>query len=286
MKTSILQAPVCELNSLRNLFIELTAKNCNQHCRFCYIDFPMTRNVKDFIPIELVKNSLLQLKNESLQCIYLTGAEPLTHPDFNSILRLCLKKSSVCICTNGSFINEKKARFFRRVQDEGINEIIFKLSMVHYNELKNDEIRSRGSFRQVLHAIKHLIKYDFNPIIQVSNYYKESEDQLLQNFKTLFSEIGFEIKERNISINEWYDKNSEYDEKSLVDWKSLDCEYGRILTTKGIYSCPFLANDHRGRCGSDFNDFAKKVSLDSLYCNTCLKNKRQVFAIDFSSFNS
>ena len=284
MQSVIFQSSTCQLKELKNLFIELTAKNCNQRCRHCYIDFPITKNVKDFISIDLIKSALNDIKNEPIQCIYFTGAEPMTHPDFNSILRLCLKQNNVCICTNSSLINEKKARFLRKVQDESNYEIIFKLSIDHYDEAKNDEIRSRGSYRQVLHAVKHLSKYGFNPILEVTNYYQEDRENLLYNFKTIFHELGVEISDKNICINEWYNK-TEHNQDCLNNTEAtLDCEYGRILTAKGVYTCPFLANDYRGWCGKDLSNYSRKNVLETGYCNTCLKNKRQVFGINFSDF--
>ncbi|MBR2108045.1 MAG: radical SAM protein, partial [Treponema sp.] len=128
----------------------MTTHNCNQRCKHCYIDFPLKKNVQDFIPIEKVSEALNDLKGEDLQIIYLTGAEPMLHPNFNAMLRLCLSKSSVCICTNASLINEKKARFLKKVEQEGSNEIIFRLSLDHYDEIKNDNIRCRGAYRQTL----------------------------------------------------------------------------------------------------------------------------------------
>ena len=104
-----------ELTTLNHLFIELTEKNCNQHCKHCYIDFPLSKAKKDFINIDKIKQALEDTKTENIYCIYLTGAEPMLHPDFNSILRLCLTASNVCICTNGTFLNEKKIRFLKRV---------------------------------------------------------------------------------------------------------------------------------------------------------------------------
>ena len=286
MKTTICQAPVCELKSLKNLFIEMTAKNCNQRCSHCYIDFPLSKKIKDFISQDIIKKALNDTTKEPIECIYLTGAEPMTHPDFNSILRLCLKRANTCICTNGSFINEKKARFLKRVEDESNFEIIFKLSIDHYDELKNDNIRGRGAYRQVTHAIKNLIKYDFNPILSVTNYYNEEKTTLINGFKAVLSKTGFKIEDRNISINTWYNKNNTSDEISqITDSIKFDCQYGRILTEKGIYSCPFLSNDHRGRCGADFTDFSHKTVLETPYCNTCFLNKKQVFGINFSDFD-
>ncbi len=282
MTSSIFQTPVCNLKDFQNLFIELTAKNCNQHCKNCYINFPLSKNIKDFIPLETVKQALSDTAGENIKCIYLTGAEPMTHPDFNHILRACLKYSNVCIFTNGTFINEKKVRFLKRVQDESNYEIIFKLSIDHYDEIKNDDVRSRGSYRTSVHAIKSLAKYGFNPIICITNYYNEDKRVLLDEFKKLCEKAGFEAQESNFTINEPFKNNSD----EIYDFSecNLDCEYGRILTEKGVYSCPFLANDHRGRCGSDFQDFAKHNTLETEFCATCIKNKERMFSIDFKLF--
>lgn len=283
MKSSIYHAPVCRMKALNNLFIELTEKNCNQRCKHCYIDFPISKKVKDFITVDTIKKALNDTMKEPVECIYLTGAEPMTHPDFNSILRLCLKRCPVCIFTNGSFINEKKARFLKKVEDESEYEIIFKLSIDHYNEVKSDDIRGRGTYRQVLHALKSLIKYDFNPVLCVTNYYREDENILREELKKVCRKIGFDAQDYNIEINKCYTKGVDT-EIVNTEWKTIDCEYGRILTAKGVYTCPFLSNDHRGRCGSDFSDYSQKTTLETPFCTTCIKNDGLMFGIDFQRF--
>lgn len=284
MMKSLYNAPVCTLKELNNLFIELTAKNCNQRCKHCYIDFPLSKNVKDFISIDAIKDALNDTTKEKLECIYLTGAEPMTHPDFNSILRLCLKRSNVCIFTNGSFINEKKARFLKRVEDESNFEIVFKLSIDHYNEVKSDDLRGRGSYRQVLHAVKSLVKYGFNPILCITDYFNEGRETLLREFQAVCEKIGFQTSENNFKINLYHNKTKS-PEITDVEWNSLDCENSRTLTAKGIYTCPFLANDHRGRSGSDLKNFSHKNTLETDFCATCMNNKEKFFAIDFKQFS-
>ncbi len=284
IKNTVFQTPACKLKELNNLFIELTAKNCNQRCKNCYIDFPLSKTVKDFISIDMIKEAISDTKQENLVCIYLTGAEPMTHPDFNSILRLCLKRSNVCIFTNGTFINEKKARFLKRVEDESSYEIIFKLSIDHYNEVKNDDIRGRGSYRQTLNAIRSLVKYGFNPILCITNFYKEEKSTLIDEFLNICKKVGYNADENCLKINEYHDKTLNMEPETDFSWNSLDCEYGRILTTKGVYSCPFLANDHRGRCGSDFKDFARHNALETPFCTTCMRNKNKLFGIDYNLF--
>ena len=279
------QVPKSELKELNNLFIEMTAKNCNQHCKHCYIDFPLSRAPKDYISIDKVKQALEDTKGENLYCIYLTGAEPMMHPDFNAILRLCLKSTNVCICTNGSFLNEKKVRFLKKVEDESDKEIIFMLPLDHFNEIKNDDIRGRGTYRQIMHASKILSKYNFNPIFNVTNYYKEDKKTLIMNFKQIFDNLGISVEDYNFQINEYYDKYSK-NEDVVENYKSLDCQTGRILTENGVYVCPFLANDHRGRMGADFKDYSKKIYLETPYCTTCAKNKEKMFSINYKNFQN
>lgn len=277
--SNIFSAPVVSLAQLNNFFIELTAKNCNQQCKHCYIDFPISKKVKDFISIDKIRTALDDTLDEGIECIYLTGAEPMTHPDFNSILRLCLKRSSVCICTNATFINEKKVRFLKKVEEESNNEIIFRLSIDHYNEIKNDDIRGRGAYRQTICAVKNLIKYNFNPVFSIVNYYGEDKEVLIGEFKKICDKIGFETTDFNFHINEYHNKyKQDSDELDLYN-DDYDCKSGRILTEKGVYVCPFLANDHRGWMGSDFKNYSKKMYLETSFCSTCAKNRKKIFSL-------
>lgn len=272
---TIFRSPVCEMTELKDLFIELTAKNCNVRCRQCYIDFPFQKSVKDFIKPDVIKQALSDLSEIDLRCIYLIGAEPMTHPDFNSVLRLCLKRSDVCVVTNGSFINEKKTRFLKQVEDEGINQIRFKISFAHYDEIKNDNVRARGSFRQSIYALKCLDKYHFTNIVCVSNYYKEPHNVVIEQFERLLSENG--IENVVLQINEWH-FGAEGDISEITT--PLDCMTGRVLSANGVYSCPFLSNDYRGRMGTDFKDYSKSIRLETSFCSTCQKNKENMFSLD------
>lgn len=267
---NIFSAPISELKELKNLYIELTAKNCNQRCKHCYIDFPISKNVKDFISIDKIKQAINDTQFEEIDCIFLTGAEPMTHPEFNSILRLCLKWRNVCICTNASFINEKKARFLKKVEEESTNELFFKLSIDHYNEVKNDDIRGRGAYRQTINAVKSLAKYNFNPIFSIVNYYNEDKNTLIAEFKNICDKIDFEANDYNFEIKPYFNKYKPSKNEIKCDpKKELECKNGRILTDKGVYVCPFLANDHRGRMGSDFTDYSKKMYLETEFCINC-----------------
>lgn len=284
MPSSIYQSQIVEMKSLDNLFIEMTSKSCNQRCKNCYIDFPLYKKPADFIDIDLIKQALNDTVRDKIRCIYLTGAEPMTHPDFNSILRLCLKRTDVCVCTNGSFINEKKARFLKKVEGESLNEILFKISLDHYDEIKNDDVRYRGAYRHGIFAIKHLLKYDFNVIISFTNYYNLSKDEIYDGFRGSLSRYDINPDSICIQILPFHNKLQKTEETNIVSADCFDCVNSRILSSSGIYTCPFLANDFRGRCGSSFVDYNKKCPLETEYCATCTKSSGPVFSLDSSLF--
>ena len=275
MKNSIFTAPVYQLDELNNLFIEMTAQNCNQRCSDCYIKFPLSKNIKDFISVDKIKEALLDTKFENIYCIYLTGAEPMTHPDFNSILRLCLKRCNVCICTNGSFLNEKKIRFLKKVEDEGSNQIFFKLSLTHYNEIENDKSKYRGNFRQTIYALKTLCNYNFTSVLNIQNSYSLNNKELINKFSFIFQEQN--IINTDIQITPSHPSFSE--ENFSKPAVKTDCMRGRILCQNGVYACPFLANDYRGRVGSSFKDFSKSITAETDFCATCSKCNNYIFSI-------
>lgn len=262
---NIFTSPVYKLKELSYVYIVLTAKSCNQRCKQCYIDFPLTRQIKDFIDINRVKEMIADTKDANLNCLYLAGAEPMTHPQFNNILRLCLKRTNVCICTNASLINEKKSRFLKKVEDETRHNLFFRLSLSHPDEHKNDNARYRGAYRQTMFAIKNLERYGFFVIIEAINYYDEDENMLLEMYRQKFAEYGVNPE---ISIAKYFDKTKELNNNSNNN-PNKDCLRSRTLSSSGVYSCPMLAEDYRGRMGANFKNYSQTVTAETDFCAVC-----------------
>lgn len=283
MNNAIVKAPVILMRELNSVFIEMTQKNCNLRCSHCYLDFPQ-KSVKDFISVERVKSILHQIKNSDVKYIHLTGGEPMLHPDFNTILRLCLKVTSVVIHTNGTMINDKKARFLRKVEDEKNNdfEIIFRISIDHFQEDINDSIRGRGAYRKSLNALKSLFKYDFNPILTIVNHFDLPDDEIKEEFSHLCSDFGFETEDLNFKIIPLFKKGvvkstDNFDEKII----KTDCSKSRTVSSKGVFSCPFMSNDNRGQCGSELSDYSLKSYVESDFCTQCVEYNKSNFCFDW-----
>ncbi len=283
MNNSIIKAPVVQMKELNSVFIEMTSQNCNLRCSHCYIDFP-SKPVKDFISLDKVKSALFSAKKSEVRYLHLSGAEPMLHPDFNTILRMCLSVSSVVIHTNGTMINDKKSRFLRKVEDEknNDNEIIFRVSIDHFDEETNDSIRGRGSYRKSLNAIKSLYKYGFNPILTIVNHFELNENVIKDEFSKICAEFGFEVEDLNFKIIPLFKKGVLENTEELDCSKiNTDCSKSRTVSINGIFTCPLLSNDNRGLSGAELSDFSSKAYIESDFCTQCVKYNKSLFCFDW-----
>lgn len=281
---SFMSAPTIETKELNNLFFELTDKIYNLKYGQSNLQKGSLKKDKNFLSIDKIKQTLLLVRNQNIKSLYLTGTEPMLHPEFNSILRMCLKISNTTIITSGTFINDKKARFLRKIDDESDFETIYRINFYHFDEQKNDMQKGRGSFRKALFAVQNLYKYDFNPIISITNYYNEKREILFENFSQISEKFGFELGQINLKITPYFDPNPinhKQIESEDINPDKLDCINSRILSSKGIFTCPLLCNDFRARSGYSIENFAKRVCLDTEKCYTCVKHDTKAFVNDW-----
>lgn len=283
------KAPHVELKNLRNLWFHLTGLSCNLKCKHCYLGCFPNNKTRNFLTMDKIKTALEESKKYKVEEIYLTGGEPLLHPDINNIIRLTLKRTNVTILTNAILINDKKARFLRHIEQDFENELIFRVSLDHYTEEKNDEIRGKGSFKKILSGIDNLVHYGFNPIISAVNIWNEDEISLKEGFHGLFKTRGIEIDEIHLKIispvktGEYsksidnYSENEYVSDKNIKNINRLDCVNTRVVTDNGIYACPALVNDPRGKVGSTIAASSDKIFLEPNICYTCQQNKTGLF---------
>lgn len=268
MYNSIIQAQCVCLNSLEHLFIDLEyVKEQNKNFSV-YRSRSFNQKNKKYLQLDEIRAALVALDKKSLKYLYLVGNNAMFHPEFNHILRLCLNVSSVTIFSDGTCINDKKARFLKRVEEEGQNEIIFKIFLNHYDEKTNDSIAGRGSFRKAIHCITALNKYGFNPILVIKT--NENKEDMKAGFIELGKKFKFETDDINFSFipdEITFEQNGSVEAiSSIVDY---DCMHSRILAKSGVYTCPMLLNDYRGRSGASLKDFSNKCYLETEKCSLC-----------------
>ena len=284
MNNFIIQAQCVTLTELQHLFIDMEYEKPQNKSFGVYRSRCFNQKNKKYLQTEEIKAALKEVDHKKLKYIYLIGNNAMSHPEFNHILRLCLTFCSVTIFSDGSCLNDKKARFLKRVEDEGTNEIIFKIKLNHYDEKTNDNISGRGSFRKAIHAITSLNKYGFNPILLIQAKPEEIKD-LKEGFIELGTKFGFETDDINFSFipntkTNALENNSNIEEKTVTNVINIktDCMISRLFTKSGVYTCPLLINDYRGRCGSSLADYSKKCYLEAEECLLCKKFGQNLYS--------
>ena len=66
-----------------------------------------------------------------------------------------------------------------------------------------------------------------------------------------------------------------------IQIQKLDCYSSRVISQNGIYSCPMLVDDYRGKVGSCLNNYSKINYLDCEKCSICASVNQKVQVNDW-----
>ncbi len=279
MNSIVLTAPKSNLKNFEQLFIEMTSYSLDYNPS----GMPASRMKKlsksEYMSFEKIRTSFSELKGNKIKYIHLCGAEPMLHPEFNSILRYCLKHASTVIHTHGYSINDKKAGFFAKVEKENSygNEIVVALKLSHYDERKNDDYMGRGTWRKIVHALCSLQKNGYTPVVSVVNHENIDEEVLKNKYFAMFNQTGISSENMMFKIVPDSACLGEFDAKR--EYINTDCCKSRTLGLTGIYNCPFATSDYRCYSGADFNDFSKHANLELSPCLACMQNDMSMMTL-------
>ena len=109
----------------------------------------------------------------------------------------------------------------------------------------------------------------------IQNEYQLPKADILEYFNRVFKEQEICSTDLHIINSHPYFNDENFSMKSC----KTDCMISRTLGTNGVYSCPFLANDYRGRVGSDFKNYSRSVTAETDFCATCSKNNDYIFTL-------
>lgn len=136
--------------------IELTY-HCNFSCKHCYSE--SSPNREQLWDKKKLFDVIKELARSGIQIIELTGGEPLTHPDFLSILKLCSQFFPLIgVNTNGYLLNKDHIKPFLKLK----NRLFFQISLEGDNLRYVDNFCDKqGAFENSKMAIQILSKEGF-----------------------------------------------------------------------------------------------------------------------------
>jgi len=165
-------------------FVQLNITNrCNLLCKHCF------NNSGNKSKSELSKKEILRILDyflsKKIVCITFGGGEPLLHNKIFEFIEYASKRGGkITLLTNGLLINKET---IDRLYYSGIYRV--RVSLDGSNEKINDFIRSKGSFKGAIQALKLLAKSKISNIAVMTSVNKYNINDL-ENIIKLLIKIG------------------------------------------------------------------------------------------------
>ncbi|MCF6158026.1 MAG: methyltransferase domain-containing protein [wastewater metagenome] len=215
---------------------------------------------------------------------YLTGGEPLLHPQITDIVKEILRYGPATILSNGTLITEEFAREFSQIFHASRHMLDFRISLEDYREAENDQIRGKGSFQKAVRGIRALQRAGFRPIITVGDWKKYGmfhNGEIEKGLQSVLcspdipsvrlKKLPLVLLGRCSELIRPYNDNERVTGRCFEDFSpdNLQCATSRMVTSKGVYVCPLLINDSRAWMGSNLKESTKPYVMESPACYTC-----------------
>lgn len=274
--------PTLNLNSLDQMWFQISGTLCNLSCEHCFISCNPHNNSFELMNKESVFKIIRESAELGVKEFYFTGGEPFIHQDIIRILEYALSYAPTTVLTNGILIKENKAQELKRIHQNSDYSLEIRVSLDSYLEEEHDKIRGINSFKKALNGIKILVENDFLPIITLTRTWDEADEINAQNkIKEILNNVGYNRSRIKIlpvlKIGNEARRGNSYNEfekityEMMIDFDSnqLLCSNSRIATSKGFYSCPILIDAENSKLGNEMSDIFKPVKLSGNACYTC-----------------
>ena len=173
----------CEMMKNKLILQWHITSRCNKRCKHCYIeDYEDTElNIDNLLEIGQEYLKLLNEYNKINNCnlkgqINITGGEPFTYQNIWTLFDFFKEHEDsfdFAILTNGSYLNEETVKRLKTYSPK------FVQISLDGNEGTHDDIRGKGSFKEVENALYMLQKYKIKSMVSFTannSNYKEFSD--------------------------------------------------------------------------------------------------------------
>ncbi|BDG05575.1 radical SAM protein [Anaeromyxobacter oryzae] len=129
---------------------------CNLSCRHCLVEAG-PRADPHHVPADAIRRIVGEFAALGGEELWLTGGEPLLHPQWLDILSACCRGPSlrtVGVQTNGALLGGAQVGALRALRFEGLR---IQVSLDGSAPRTHDRVRGRGSFERTLDGVRRLV---------------------------------------------------------------------------------------------------------------------------------
>jgi len=198
-------------NVLKSSYIHVTNR-CNLNCAGCY-SYDCTRNTKEDLSLEDLKNIMDQLRESGVDNITISGGEPLVRKDIVQIIHYAREKcgfSNISLITNGTVFNPRTVEGLRQY----ISEIA--VSVDGYDCEHPTFLRDPGIFDVLMENIPKFQQSGFKVVILPTLHRKNAMNiaNYMQLAKNLEASISFSLMTCSADMQEYIPTNEQLKELS------------------------------------------------------------------------
>lgn len=274
--------PKLKIDSLDNLWFQVSGTICNIACKHCFNNSSPTNRNFEFISLTEIEKYLEESVELGVKEYYFTGGEPFANKEMIPIIEKTLQYGPATVLTNGMLITEEKAEELSELESNSIFSLEMRVSLDGYTEEMNDDIRGKGVFKKTMIGVERLYQNGFLPIITVTKTWEDFDDEKVMNgFRELLISHGYlrpRIKilpslkiGKEVVRTKGYDKYEYITEEMMngFEEEQLLCSNSRLVTSKGVYVCPILIESEDAKVGDDLNESMQPYELKHQACYTC-----------------
>ncbi|MCH7989359.1 MAG: radical SAM protein [Planctomycetes bacterium] len=146
--TTFPDVPKVELNSLDELWFQVSGTLCNLECTHCFISCSPHNDTFGYLSLETIERMLEESVDWGVKEYYFTGGEPFLNREILPILERTLQFGPATVLTNGTVLKPDWVRRLRTAEENSIYSLEFRVSIDGPTPEMNDPIRGLNTFER------------------------------------------------------------------------------------------------------------------------------------------
>jgi molybdenum cofactor biosynthesis enzyme MoaA len=277
--------PLVPFQHLDELWFQVTGTLCNLRCRHCFISCSPHNRTFGFLELPAIRDHLEQSVALGVKEYYFTGGEPFLHPEMTEILELTLAYGPATVLTNGTVLKDEWLTRLRRAEEASRYSLEFRVSLDGATPEDNDPVRGAGTFERILNGVRRLVEAGFLPIVVVARTRDDQDDaRLFGDMVSLLKQNGYPrprikvLPTLRLGAEAQRQRGYHDDERVSADMMAgydashLLCQHSRIVTDRGVMTCPILIEAPEMLLGQTLAESCRPIAMSRPACYTCYQH--------------
>jgi sulfatase maturation enzyme AslB (radical SAM superfamily) len=198
------------------------------------------------------------------------------------ILCETLNYGPATVLTNGTVLKDAWLARLRAAEEASLYSLEFRVSIDGFSPETNDPIRGPGTFERAMDGVQKLVEHGFLPIITAARTWPMEKDyEVSGEFVKMLKSRGYSrprlkiLPTLQIGAEETRSHGYRDDERITremldgYDQSQLVCQHSRIVTDRGVQTCPILIESPDSVLGLSLADSLRPYAIQHGACWTC-----------------